>query len=212
MAVMTTTNVVTNVSSLTPAMRQALLLPAAPDLPATGASRITVEALRHRGLVTIASQNPWIFRLTDAGVRARAALEAETATTVAVTELGSHGWTLCHENDFGGHAITTWMSDDGHSLVLSYTGAYEVSAAIYDGQPLPLSQLIETIASRGCDDSPEHLLNMAAQRARSVGDPRFASELSELLAALAEDPHPTLAARTVVQRLAAAILATPRTR
>jgi hypothetical protein len=210
-----TASLVTNVSDLSSAMRQALA-----DLDPLGKPTIlhrTVgNALVGKGLVTRYSERHFV--ITDAGIRVLEAIERQGATTVVVQSLGSYGWTMLAENDFGGHAITTWIRDE-HSLVLSWTGAYEVSAAILDGVPLPLDQLVETVMSDdGVEISSEYVLEMAARRAKLVASPRFASELSALLGELSEEQRLTATPRTppairlTADRLAVAILATPHAR
>jgi hypothetical protein len=198
------TSIVTNVSDLTPAMRELLLRPVEPGLSAEVATRTnSIDALRHRGLVSMVSSNPPAYRLTEAGARARAALERESAPVVVNQALGSYGWTMLAENCFGGHSITTWTRDE-HTLVLSWIGAYEVSAVIHDGFPLPLDKLIETITDG--DGPSENALAGAARHAMLVTPARFASELSELLLALHENEHHLVSVRAAAQTLAVAIL------
>lgn len=210
--------IVTNIADLTPAMREALRFPSHPDMPARGASRITLNALIQRGLVTrLGGSDPLAYRLTDAGKRCRDALERQDAPTVVVQQVAGYGWALLNENDFGGHSITTWTRDE-HTLVLVYTGAFEVSAAIYDGAPLPLDQLVELITAEGEDPSAERLMELAAGKAAVVASPRFAAELSELFAQFAADerdastPRTSSPIRWAAERLAAALLATPYNR
>jgi hypothetical protein len=208
-----TTNVVTSVSDLTPAMRDLLRRPAEPDLPAETREPITFNALRQRGLVTLVSRDPLTYRLTDAGKRCRDALERQDAPTVVVQQVAGYGWAMVNENDFGGHSITTWTRDE-HTLVLVYTGAYEVSAAVYDGAPLPLDQLVEVITDEGGEVTSEHLMELAARRAAVVASSRFAAELAELFAMLAKEPRTAIPQhiRWAAERLAAALLATPHAR
>lgn len=213
-----TSSVVTNISDLTPAMREALLRPAAPDQPTRvpdTATRATIAALANRGLVVIVAGNPLAYRLTDAGARARSALAPSGAPIVVNQALGSYGWAMLAESDFGGHSITTWTRD-GHTLVLSWTGAYEVSAAIYDGLPLPLDQLVQTVLNdHEVYDSLEHLLDMAARQAMLVAPARFATRLSDLLTTLAGQSsagHVSPAVRLAAGQLASALLATPHAR
>ena len=208
--------IVTNIADLTPAMRELLRRPAEPDLPAEAGSEITLNAMAQRGLVTRLSTDPLTYRLTDAGKRCRDALERQDAPTVVVQQVAGYGWAMLNENDFGGHSITTWTRDE-HTLVLVYTGAYEVSAAIYDGAPLPLDELVQTITTEQPDLAPETLLEMAANRALTVADPYHARELSTLLSELARETrvvpeHIARPIRTAAGLLVAAILATPHNR
>lgn len=209
------TSVVTNIADLTPAMCELLRHPGEPDHFAEAPNRITLGALANRGLVTIISgtAGQLTYRLTAAGKRCRAALERQDAPTVAVREIASYGWALLSEHDFGGHAITTWIRD-GHTLVLSWMGDREVSAAIYDGVPLPLDKLVQAVMSEDEGDTlPEYVLHMAARRAFQVANPKHAHELGTLLNGLAHqirrDGSLPLSIRTAASQLAVAILATP---
>lgn len=204
--------IVTNIADLSPSMRAHLQRPAEPDLPAEGTNAVTLTAMVQRGLITITAKSPLTYRLTDAGKRCRDALVRQEAPTATVLAVADHGWALLNENDFGGHSITTWTRDE-HALVLVWSGAYEVSAAIYDGFPLDLDQLLQTIMldADGQDVAPEHLLELAGSRAQQVAHPRFANDLTILLGAMARYGVPDNL-RVPALALAAAILATPHTR
>lgn len=211
-----THSVVTNLADLTPAMRDALKALDPSGVPMI-LHRTVGNALVGRGLAT--KYDHVYFAITEAGMRARTAVERAAAPAVVVQSLGSYGWSMLTENDFGGHAITTWTRDE-HTLVLSWTGAYEVSAAIYDGAPLPLDELVQTVMTEQDAMSPERhgvLLEMAASRALTVANPRHARELSALLSELARETrvvpeHIARPIRTAAGLLVAAILATPHAR
>jgi hypothetical protein len=211
--------VITNLADITGPMRKALSTLDPGGAP-TILHRTVGNALIGKGLAT--KHDDRHFVITEAGARVRDLAEREQAKldapTIVVNSLSSFGWTMLAENDFGGHAITTWTRDE-HTLVLSWTGAYEVSAAIYDGLPLPLDQVAELVMSEdGGDTSPEYVLDLAARRARVVVSPRFAFELSELLTRIAADgrawttPRTPATVRVAASQLAAAILSTPHAR
>lgn len=170
-------------------------------------------ALRAQGLVTDVGNRR--YRLTDGGARCRGAHERKNAPKVVIQSLGSYGWSMLSENDFGGHAITTWVRDE-HSLVLSWTGACEVSAAILDGAPLPLDQLVETVTALYDDEPVGHLLAMASRKAVRVANHHHAIELSDLLNALETSlrsgAYMSQPIHTAASNLAAAVLATPHAR
>lgn len=206
------TSVVTNVSDLTPAMREALA--ALGKKGSVILHRFMGNALVGKGLARREGEKH--YSITVAGARALDAIERETASTVVVQSLGSYGWVMQSETELGGHAVTTWTRD-GHMLVLSWAGAYEVSAAIYDGVSLPLEQLAETILiDDGAEPAPDLLLDMAARHVPQIADRRYAHQLSELLSFLAEfDRQSQGPSRSIVLaagQLAAAILATPPTK
>lgn len=216
MAIMTsqTRSVVTNLADFTPAMREALESLYSSKEGSVILHRTVGNSLVGRNLAARVGDRH--YAITDAGIRVHTLAEREAAPTVVVQSLGSYGWSMLAENDFGGHAITTWTRDE-HTLVLSWTGAYEVSAAIYDGLPLPLDRLVETVLTEDeYDESAEHLMDRAASRAAIVASPRFAAELSHLFVVLAtvnrKGVDLPLPLRTSVKMLAAAILATPHAR
>lgn len=219
MATMTsqTHSVVTNLADITGPMRVALNA-LDPNGTPTILHRTVGDALVSRGLATKHDDNHFV--ITHAGARVRDLAEREhaelIAPTVAPRSLGSYGWAMLAENDFGGHAITTWTRDE-HTLVLSWIGAYEVSAAIYDGAPLPLDELVQTVMVEQPDLAPETLLEMAANRALTVANPYHARELSALLSELARETrvvpeHIARPIRTAAGLLVVAILATPHAR
>jgi hypothetical protein len=205
--------VVTNISGLTDAMRELLLRPVEPDLPAEGGGQRTLDALLHRGLITLVGNDPPTYRLTGAGKRCRDVLERQVAPTIVMLEVAGYGWALLNENDFGGHSITTWTRDE-HTLVLVWQSAHEVTAAIYDGVPWPLDQIVDLITSDVPDDDVliSITLASASRRVQRVAHPRFAYQLAELLGVIrrrgdADIPRPVL--RAAVIELARAIMATP---
>jgi hypothetical protein len=211
-----TSSVVTNIEDLSDAMLDLLMRPEGHGsmAKATAVERRSFDALRGKGLLTDLG-NRW-YRLTEAGVRCRKARERKNAPTVVVQSLGSYGWSMVSEIDFGAHAITTWTSSE-HSLVLSWTGSCEVSAAILDGAPLPLDKLIETVTTVYQDDEPVgHLLAMASRKAPNVANHHHAIELSgllnELATSLRSGAHMSQPIHTAANNLAAAILATPHAR
>lgn len=201
--------IVTNVSDLTAGMRALLLRPAESDLPAeliNSDAPNTVRAMVRRGLIRVMYAGA--YRLTDDGVRCRGVLERETAPAVVVGTIAGYGWVLHHEHGVGDHTVTTWTRD-GHTLVLVWSGDYTVSAAVHDGQPLPLDQLVTTIQAEAEEIPYRRLLLQAAARANAVAPRQCAAELTELLVVLADRKPIDPQWMQCVTRLATALLATP---
>jgi len=198
--------VVNNVSDLTDAMRALLVRPERRDQMAQAeqSERESFRSLVRRGLII--NLGSLRYRLTEQGIRCRATVEDSKAVEVAGASMSYHGWAQVDGREFEGHSVTTWMRDE-HTLVLA--GKYEgVTAAIYDGLPLDLDRLVETVTS----GSSDQVLERAAEHARRAAPARFAAQLAELLglfAAGARRGDTRCPLVLAAEELANAILSTP---
>jgi len=134
--------------------------------------------------------------------------------TVTLWNVAQFGWTCVSENDFGLTAITTWTRDD-QVLTLAWQGVAEVSAAILDGHPLPLDDLLQQVADSGMVDDAATVLERAGDHAMQNIPGRLGPELGQLLTEAAEDANGRNVAqmsrttRHALHNVALAVLSTP---
>ena len=139
-------------------------------------------------------------------------------STVTLWNVASFGWVCQSDYSTGLTTVSTWTRDDS-VLVLVVLGEAEVQAAVLDGQPLALDDVLETIASDDRLDDPVILFERAQQHAGRRPD-RVGTELVALFRSAAKTarmserqalggPVIPMAMRAALFNLALAVLSTP---
>jgi hypothetical protein len=132
--------------------------------------------------------------------------------TVTLWNVAAYGWTCVSEQDFGVTAVSTWTRDE-QVLVLVWQGAGDVTAAVLDGEVVPLDRLHETVVADEFLDDSRDILGRAESHASQHIAGRLGDELATVMDAAAQAERSQRQApirlRNSIRNLALAILSSP---